>query len=386
MYSIRNQNWVCLAADDYWNSNPHSRYHIAKEFSKNGKILWVNSIGHRMPSLKKKNGFVLILRKLKSYIIFFRKPESNFYVLSPITIPSFGNSVVIKKINTQLLWFQIQLTKLLLQLGDTGYFISSPSFGILDKKLKNSLVIYYYSDLYTSYRELKNTNGLAKLDERVYNISKYVFAASDKICSTLNEQKRKATYLPHGVDVNHFKYPGAKPQAMQNIDSPIIGYYGTLSDSNDWELIEYISEKRPEYNFVFIGKKFIELPNLEKKKNVHFISKVSYKEIPGYGNCFDVAIMFWILREWIQHSSPLKLLEYFALGKPVVSVDIPEVRNSYSNLVLIGRNKEEFLERIDEALSMNRNELKEKYKKVLAASSWQNRVNTIYNYVESANV
>lgn len=376
-------DWICLSGDDYWNSNPHSRYHIAKEFSKKGKVLWVNSIGHRFPTLKKKKGWLIIFRKLRSYFIFFRKPLCNFYVLSPITIPIFKGNFV-KKLNSELLWIQIKIISKIIKIEMKYFFISSPMYGILHRKLKNMIVIYYYSDLYTSYRELINKNEIIELDNHLIRVSKLIYAASKKISDTLKTKGINVKYLPHAVDKEHFNIvPNFIPEEIKNIKHPIIGYYGSITDSNDWEIIEYCSRMRPNYSFVFIGKKLISLPELESRKNIHFIDKVPYDMIPYYGYYFDVAIMFWVMREWIIHSSPLKLLEYFALGKPVVSVDIPEVREKFSDLVFIAKTKFEFLEKIDLALQIDKVKMKEAYKKILTNNSWENLVNIIYKDLEN---
>ena len=374
-------DWICLTADDYWNSNPHSRYHIAKQFTKKSKVLWVNSIGTRFPSLKKGKGIKLIIRKLKSYLIFYRKPEPNLYVISPITIPVFHGSLI-KKINTELLWIQIKFFETALRLKNSNYFISSPSYGILAEKISKYFCIYYYSDLYTSDREIKYKSEMELLDKKLLSTSKLVYSCSVKICETIGGNGKKPQYLPHSVDVGHFTKHYEKPEILSKIKSPIIGYYGGMSDSNDWEIIDYITLKRPNYNFVFVGKKFITLPEIEKRSNVFFIDKVTYIDIPSYGSCFDVAIMFWVLRNWILHSSPLKLLEYIALGKPVVSVDIPEVSEKFGNIVLISQDKYSFLDNIDKALSINNSNLIKEYQKILINHSWEKVVERIYSDME----
>jgi len=374
-------DWICLSGDDYWNSNPHSRYHIAKQLSKRSRVLWVNSIGSRFPTLKKKNGFRLIANKLKSYLIFFRKPEPGFYILSPVTIPLFKGSLV-KKINENFLWYQIKLFIFLLGLKNPHFFISSPSFGILSTRIKNFFCIYYYSDLYISHREIKYKSDMEDLDKRLLGISSLVYCCSKKICEVVQKEYRNAKYLPHSVDREHFTKSFIKPEELKNIKSPIIGYYGTLSDSNDWEIIDYLSLQRPDYSFVFIGKKTMDIPLLEQRENIFFLDRISYDQIPAYGSFFDVAIMFWILRDWILHSSPLKLLEYFALGKPVVSVDIPEVRKKFGDVVFISKDKYCFLENVDRALKIDRKELEIKYDLILKENSWSKLTDQIYMDLE----
>ena len=80
-----------------------------------------------------------------------------------------------------------------------------------------------------------------------------------------------------------------------------------------------------------------------------------YEEIPLYGKYFDVAIMPWRQTEWIKACNPVKLKEYLALGKPIVSTPFDELQK-YSDLVYIAKNSEEFSELIRKALNDNNSE------------------------------
>ena len=210
------------------------------------------------------------------------------------------------------------------------------------------------------------------LDRKLLEISVLVYGASAEICSRISKVDKRIQYLPHAVDLKHFLETPKGPDPFRGIPRPIIGYYGTISDSNNWDIIRYCAKERPQYSFIFIGKKVIDLPDLEQQPNVYFFDKIPYSEIPRYGSNFDVAIMFWVLREWILHCSPLKLHEYLALGKPVVSVDIPEVRNKYNGIVLLAKNKHEFLEHIDRALNLDHEELRISYNKIIKDLDWSN--------------
>ena len=83
---------IHFAGDDYWISNPHSRYHISKAFWKKGyKILWINQVGFHFPSVRKSGSGALkkIFRKLKSYAKALKKVDDGFYVYTPVIIPKF---------------------------------------------------------------------------------------------------------------------------------------------------------------------------------------------------------------------------------------------------------------------------------------------------------
>ena len=84
--------------------------------------------------------------------------------------------------------------------------------------------------------------------------------------------------------------------------------------------------------------------------NVHWLGYRPYDQIPAYGKGFDVALMPWLRNQWIEHSNPIKLKEYLALGLPVVSTDFPEVRH-YADVIAIGSDNDEFVRLVRAALA-----------------------------------
>ena len=71
----------------------------------------------------------------------------------------------------------------------------------------------------------------------------------------------------------------------------------------------------------------------------------------------------FVSQEFVKGSNPMKLYEYLAMGKPVVSTPIPAIE-IYSPIVKIGRNDQEFEEKIKECLRMkdNKEEIKKRQK------------------------
>ncbi len=374
-----NGSIIHFSSDDYWNSNPHSRYHINKNFVEMGyKVLWINPLGTRFPSIKKKSFSGRIIRKLKSIFKFLKKADEDFYVYTPVLLPVFKKGFYFN-LNKILFQLQIAFVLTILRIKRPILFFSSPLYAFALDLLSYSKSIYYYSDYYTAYRELNNESRkyLEYLDDILYKNSDMIYCASKEIYSNLSSKNGRANiyYLPHAVDFEHFNNGSNKqneiPPDISSVKHPIIGYYGTLTDSNDWEIIDYCSKERPDYNFVFIGRKDIYLPHLEERSNIFFLGKKSYEELPAYASQFNVCIMFWIRREWIKNSSPLKLNEYLSLGKPVVSTFIEEVNNNYNNIVFTAKTKEEFLEYLDYAVKNDNSQRIDKGLGLVKNYSWR---------------
>jgi glycosyltransferase involved in cell wall biosynthesis len=64
----------------------------------------------------------------------------------------------------------------------------------------------------------------------------------------------------------------------------------------------------------------------------------------------DVLIMPWRNSDWIRACNPVKLKEYLAVGKPVVSTPFEELRR-YDGLVRVARNSDEFAAQIRQVMT-----------------------------------
>src|SRR3989339_2109138 len=87
---------VCFAGQDWWYHNrAHSDVQIMRNLSDRIKVLFVNSIGMRMPSPGKSSDFLgKIVRKLSSISKGLVKVSDNMWVFSPIMLPPSLNNKV----------------------------------------------------------------------------------------------------------------------------------------------------------------------------------------------------------------------------------------------------------------------------------------------------
>lgn len=155
-----------------------------------------------------------------------------------------------------------------------------------------------------------------------------VLCVSKKLYDEMLEYypKEKVLLVPNGVDYGHFQVKkDAKtiPVDMKKIVSmkkPIIGYYGAMANWLDYELINQTAKSHPEWNFVFIGLDFYGgLNKLDQSfDNIHFLGSKDYLKLPKYGIWFDVAIIPFSKGEIAKSTSPIKMYEYMAMGKPII--------------------------------------------------------------------
>lgn len=159
--------------------------------------------------------------------------------------------------------------------------------------------------------------------------------------------------VTNGVEYEHFHNNIEDCPIKEIVDKgkPIIGYFGAFANWFDYDMIASLAEARPEYEILLIGWKYDESmgkSGLEKFNNINVIGPIQYDKLPSYARWFDVATIPFKLNDITDSTSPIKLFEYMALNKPIVTTDMPECRLYKS--VKIARDEKEFISKIDEVL------------------------------------
>jgi len=198
----------------------------------------------------------------------------------------------------------------------------------------------------------------------------------------------------NGVDYEHFAQARVKranpPDAMRPFiaeEKPIIGYYGALAQWFDYGLLREVAQIRPDYQFILIGPNFDgSLPESKilNVPNVHWIGAQKYQELPNYLAYFDVAMIPFLLNEITHATSPLKLFEYMAGGKPVVITPMHE--SMHYEGVLAGMTPQEFARRLDEALKLKDDPAYlEMLDRVAKENTWDKRSQKILEALKNIN-
>jgi len=213
--------------------------------------------------------------------------------------------------------------------------------------------VYYCTDDYSAMPGV-NERVVRLMDEETTRKSDLVFVASETLLVPKRRLNPNVYVSPHGVDVNHFGQAQDSrlpvPPEMLGMSHPIVGFFGLIERWIDLDLIRFLAESRPQWTFVMIGRLASPAEQLQRLPNVHFLGKRPYEDLPMYGKHFDVGILPYHLNRQVIHANPLKLREYLAMGKPVVSVSTNEIEK-YAEVIEIAHSPEEFLAKLDSALS-----------------------------------
>ncbi len=86
--ALSGRDILCFSHD--WTGDPLSKTHLMRLLSRHNRVLWVNSIGYRTPSVASRADMSRAVKKLLSVALPIREPEPNLFVLNPLAVPFYG--------------------------------------------------------------------------------------------------------------------------------------------------------------------------------------------------------------------------------------------------------------------------------------------------------
>lgn len=182
--------------------------------------------------------------------------------------------------------------------------------------------------------------------------AKKVIITTETLKESYKIPNDKCEVIPNGVDTSLFKDYGNMKEEL-NLDGFIVGYVGVLREWVDLESVfQALKELDKNIKMVVVGKEgmFGENINLAKKYEVSdrvvFTGTVPYSEVPKYISAMDVCLIPFKANTISYNALPLKLFEYMACKKPVISTEIPGVKHVAGDKVLYASNKDEYKEKI----------------------------------------
>jgi glycosyltransferase involved in cell wall biosynthesis len=374
--SLRGCGVLCFSHD--WNGDPLSKNHLMRVLARDNRVLWVNSIGYRMPTTSKAD-VSRAFKKLAASMEPIKEVEPNIFVLNPLAIPAYGRRSI-RAINRRFLRWQVSRAMKQLKISRPVNFVFNPAAAVIAGALNEQTLIYYCVDEYTAFTGV-SSYSLAQMEEELCRRADLVIVSADKLYKSKAPFNRHTRLIRHGVDFAHFRKaldPAVDvPNEIANLPRPIIGFHGLIADWVDIELLAHIAQTFSEGSLVIIGKATTDVSRLEQSPNVHLLGRKPYAELPAYCKGFDVALNPFRMNELTLNANPLKVREYLAAGLPVVSTPVPEV--AQMNRCHIGANHDEFVQKIwlaldDPGPSLERSES-------MRVESWEAKVDEVRCYV-----
>ena len=251
----------------------------------------------------------------------------------------------------------------------TGYFVSKKmNFNIYDiaddlpEMIRTSPQIPFF---------LKTLGAIlgSKMLQSNVSSSKKITYITDSLKEDYNLPTLKAEHIPNGVDTELFRnyLSESLKSSLDMDDSFIVGYVGVLREWVDMQpVFKAMEQLRSQLNIKLLivgeegyfeeNKKLVEEYGLSD--NVIFTGTIPYVEVPKYVSCMDACLIPFKNDAVSKNSLPLKLFEYMACEKPVISTKLPGVLDAVGDGVLYASDSGEFAKNILHLY--NNKELREK--------------------------
>jgi glycosyltransferase involved in cell wall biosynthesis len=346
---------VCFGGCDWWYHNRgHYDLQMMRHFSADMPVLYVNSIGVRVPKLGEGAMFLhRITRKLKSIRRGLVKVSPNFGVVSPFVIPGKKGMAISRKLMAP----QIRYFSRKMGIRKPLVWVNCVSAAEVVDSLNPAAVIYERTDRTEAFPE-SNKELILGYDARLKRRADVTLYCSRMMIAEESGACHHAEYVDHGVDYERFATVGEardqgaanEPEDLKDIPHPRIGFVGGIdAHTFDPPLLIEAAKRLPQVHFVLVGScslpaGWCELPN------VHLLGQRPYEQVANYMAACDVLIMPWNDSEWIQACNPVKLKEYLAVGRPIVSTGFAELKQ-YDGFVRVAKGADEFVSEISQALS-----------------------------------
>lgn len=373
---------VLYFGNDWFTENRTSSHHVARCLSSHFRVYYIECPGLRPPRANARD-LRKTLRKLAGV---FRRPRvvaDRLQISTLVQLP-WRHPAAITWINGLATVLFVRCMMWSQGIRRPIVWCTVPHVSHLLGKLGEQLSVYYCIDDYAALPGV-DADAVGAMDDEMTRKADVVFVASE----TLREKKARAnpnTHVsPHGVDAAHFgaaQEAGVRsPADVDALPRPIVGFFGLIERWIDLELVSFLADRRPQWSFLMIGRVAIPDQDLPRQPNVYFVGPRPYASLPAYGGSFDAAIIPYRPTQQVFHSNSLKLREYLAMGKPIVSVRTPQI-SQFSDVVEIADSRQEFLDLLDRVLTagVSPRDVRRRMLRV-ANDTWEARLDRVLDVV-----
>jgi GT2 family glycosyltransferase/glycosyltransferase involved in cell wall biosynthesis len=247
-------------------------------------------------------------------------------------------------------------------------------------ELPDSRLIYDCMDHHQGFGD--NAADILLLEQRLVRDADIRLFTSDWLAQQWPVQaNRPSAVLRNAADFSQFSSVPASIY-RDRLQRSVIGYYGAIADWFDHALVVQIAKAFPQHVVLLIGADTVGVrARLRGCPNVEFIGEVPYTELPYYLHGFDLCIVPFKVTPLTLATNPVKVYEYLSAGKPVVTVDLPEMQQ-FGEQVQVARDTPGFIAAIAQALVPSTIEQIAQRQAFAAQQTWAHRADTLITLAE----
>jgi len=286
--------------------------------------------------------------------------------------------------------FKRQIKKNLDPEKKTVLYIFNPLFSEYIDLIEHDLLVYHP---YDDFSKLYSKGIAAGGDKRLATDSNLVITTSNMLKQTYEKHSQYVHFVPNGVDYELFSNPSLSGTEITESHAKLkVGYTGSINSKIDVALLFNIFKQLDQVEFFVIGSEgdldSFQKPEMELLKslpNVHLLGKKILADVPNYMRIMDINIIPYRTDpdSFANAGYPLKLHEYFAVGKPIICSPIDSAFE-FQDVLHIKNTAEQWVDCIC-SIQINANEfsddMQEIRRNVAKENTWQNRASKIESLI-----
>jgi glycosyltransferase involved in cell wall biosynthesis len=364
---------ICFSTH-YWDERRFRKQEFMSRFARENRVMFVE------PSISMVRGSQVHLQEFATnrYLLSrLEVREEHLHLLKPPRALPKWTDPRVERLNYR--WFGTVVERAAKRLGfrDPVLWTYRPSYYHALKAISHRRLVFDLVNNLSAY-------GGGHWEHVEYQIQKLV-ETSDLLvvtAKTLLERygssAKRIVQVSNGFDAGLFspeRVGTNVPPALDGIPRPMLGFIGTLFSFLDFELLEQVARVHHDKSLVLVGPVEASVKQavarLRELPNVVHIGGQPQAEIPAYVGAFDVCLNPFLRGRVADSVSPLKVYEYLAMGRPVVSTPMKALQmEDVARAVVFADDANEFCERISRCLDEETQSVTQARREAVAPYSW----------------
>jgi glycosyltransferase involved in cell wall biosynthesis len=261
--------------------------------------------------------------------------------------------------------------------------------GYLPASFGAALCVYHCIDDITQ-NAYSNKHG-TDLENEAIRHADITLATSSKLVRMKTQLSDRVVPFFNAADVSLFRQAFAsalpKPPEIEHISGKIIGFTGNLDELRiDYALLKKVAEAFPEHHLVLVGPVNSTEPaaiGLDRLPNVLFTGSRPLEALPALLRYMDCVLIPFRRNTLTQSIYPLKINEYLAAGKPVVSTSFSDDIRGFADCIYLADDDETFIRQIRSAILASNPELALQRIGIAEKNTWPARIEQFWRVVNS---
>lgn len=374
-------------AVDRWTDVPRCRHHVMSRLARRNRVLFTSSPWYVRDALRGGGAGAPSLTRISDNLHTYTPPR-----WLPYTYRFPRVDGVMRKLRARA----IEHVLARLAMARPILYIWHPSFADVIGQFDARTVVYHCYDEYAAFGGGADRSRVAEDEARILAAADVVVTVSEGLYSRKRALNANTHLVRNGVDYALFasaQSPDLETAVeVRDLPRPVIGCVTRIvPEYFDAELLHEVFSRRPDWSFVVVGPECAAsspgpaLTALKRLPNVHLLGRRDLTELPSYLKAFDTCLIPYVLTENKQLADPLKVYEYLAAGKPIVSKPLTALA-PFRDLVSVASTADEWIDAIEHAIHDHSPERVARRQAIARQNTWDERVERIARLIAAASM